>query len=85
MRRTANTKRAERIEAETYKAAGYSEKPAGIAWINAVLDIAKEYMRQDMTFTFGDLGQLSEDRASAAYQAAEIVMRLKNKEEPLSL
>lgn len=64
------------IEAAAFSAAGYTSKPRGVAWIYLVLDIAKEYARQNLKFTGADLDQLTAENYHTARHAAEVYMNL---------
>lgn len=70
-------RRAAEIEAAAFSAAGYDSKPRGAAWIYLVLDIAKEYARQDLQFTAADLDQLTAENYHTARHAAETYINLK--------
>lgn len=68
-----------RLEDETYTAYGVNSKPAGLAWVNMVLDIAWKIITIPGlldAITKADLDQLTEENYHTARHAAEVVQRL---------
>lgn len=68
------------IEADMYKRAGVRSKPAGDLWAVIVLNIALEYIRQDMSFTAEDLAALTDNNLHTARHAADILEHLRKYE-----
>ena len=74
--------RAEQIEAQIFGKYHLTSRPVGDAWCALVLDIAREYIKNELVFDQATLDQLTEDNAHTGRTAAEIVNQLRKLSDP---